>query len=198
MHPLRSAAVSIAVILVLCPPLAATSPSIGVFLDRNCTMCSGTATLLVPFTFYIAARLEPSLDGISGAEFRVLGLPASWNTIYVPMVVEPSPGLLVVGDPFGSGVNVAFASGCSSTGGCVPLFTCYVTPFATEPNVRMSIRFRPTPWNCGALCCPILWRCDPPEYTVMCVLGGEAVFNGPPCTVGVEQATWTQVRRLYD
>jgi hypothetical protein len=199
MHRLWSVALSVAIFLVLCAPLAATSPTIGVYLDRDCTMCSGTVALLVPFTFYLSARLEaPLSDGIVGASFRVDGLPASWNTIYVPMVVEASPGLSVLGDPFTGGCDVGF-DGCTGSLGCVPLFTCHVVPFADDRNVRLIVRHHPSPVNCGKIpCCPLLFECDAPFYTAMCVPGGEAVFNGPPCTVGVAQATWTQIKRLYN
>ena len=200
MRPLPSAFSSVAVVLVLCSPLAA-APGIGVFLDPDCTVCSGTATFLVPFTFYIAARLEPPVaEGIEGASFRVDGLPASWNTINWPMVCEPNPALsFISGNPISyQGTTVAFANDCSGPASCVTLFTCHVMPFATETNVRLRVRAEMT--YCGGpfFCCPELIRCDPPVFTALCVPGGEAVFNGPPCTVSVERATWTQIKRLFE
>ena len=198
MRSLLAALSSAGLVVAICTPLGA-APGIGVFLDPGCTMCSGTATFLVPFTFYIAARVEPPfVEGIAGASFRVEGLPSSWNTIYVPIDCEPNPVLsLVIGTPFSSyGTHVAFANNCSGPASCIPLFTCHVIPFATETNVRL--RVRPVPYPCPSYCCPELLRCDPPIYTSVCVAGGEAVFNGPPCTVGVQRATWTQVKRLFD
>jgi hypothetical protein len=39
--------------------------------------------------------------------------------------------------------------------------------------------------------------CDA-EFTKLCVAGGEAFVNRSiPCNVGVEPATWTQVKGLY-
>jgi hypothetical protein len=39
--------------------------------------------------------------------------------------------------------------------------------------------------------CPVLFLCDHPTFTALCVSGGQVIINpaGPSCTVGVEQAT---------
>jgi hypothetical protein len=113
------------------------------------------------------------------------------------MVCEPNPALsLVIGEPFnGYGTSVAFAGNCSGHASCITLFSCRVMPFATEPDVRLRVRGVPFP--CPDRCCPQLVRCDPPVFTAICVYGDEAIFNGPPCTVGSETSSWTQIKRLF-
>ena len=46
--------------------------------------------------------------------------------------------------------------------------------------------------------CPVLVLCDAPIFTTICVPGGQAIWNGPPCTVGVDQKSWSGVKNLFN
>jgi hypothetical protein len=43
----------------------------------------------------------------------------------------------------------------------------------------------------------VLVKCDAPVYTLICVPGGSAIINGTPCTVAVEETSWSTVKGLY-
>jgi hypothetical protein len=55
--------------------------AIGLYFDADCTTCSATVTPGDPFTLYVNATLAGgTADGITAAEFRISGMPASWFT----------------------------------------------------------------------------------------------------------------------
>src|SRR2546426_8730116 len=178
-------------VLVFPPPtVAQTREAIGLFFDADCSTCSATIPPGQQKPLYIGAlRGGASAQyGLTGAEFRVVGLPPEWIVTCTP---NPS-SVTVLGDPFGAGADMGFFP---LAGTCVGLFTCSIT--ATTDAVvylRVTAHSRPHP------VCPsspaILCDCAP-AITIVCASGGEAVINGGACTVGVQTKTWSQVRRLY-
>lgn len=170
-----------------------SAQSIGVYFDTAATDCDATIQANTPGTFYLIARLEGSFsNGMTGAEFRVTGLPAGWfitNAFPCPCIPE------LPGNPYAEGVMIGFAS--CQPGPLVLLFG--TTYFATSapPDVRLRVTSHSTPSNPN-FPCPLLVHCDAPVFTRECVAGGEAIINGPPCTVGVAPRSWSSIKGLYD
>jgi len=173
----------------------ASAQSIGVYFDPNAASCSGTVLANTPTTWYILALLGgPVAGGISGAEFREDGTPAGWF-----MTPNPNPASnLALGNPNTGGCNIAFAGCQPGTGGVVLLYT--VSGFATSPvvNNTLSINRHTSPSN-PLFICPLVTLCDGPVFTKVCVRAGEGFINrsGNPCTVAVEQKSWSNVKALY-
>ena len=185
-------------VVLLCVALCsevAGAPSIDLFFDLDCTTCSADVQLGVPFTLYIQARLEGSAQqGITGADFRVDGMPAAW----LVLSVAPNPlANLNFGNPLAGGATIAFPSCAGDSSQCLNLYTCTIVPTSVVASRTLTVRGHPTPVDCHGPCCPYLLLCDPPLYTQVCVLGGQAILNGPPCTVNVERQTWSRFKSLY-
>lgn len=174
---------------------SASAASIGLFFDPAGGTCSTSIAPFTPFTMYILAILGgPSAGGITGAEFRVDGLPPGWFA--TPTASNP-PWNAQVANPFTGGCNIASASCVPGAGGVVQLYM--VSGFATSAvsNQYMSVQRHTTPSNPNFQC-PLLVLCDIPVYTKVCVNGGVAIINGGNCTVGVEQTSWSTVKALFE
>jgi len=131
-------------------------------------------------------------DGLTGAEFRISGLPREWLAI-----TTPTPGAYTVsGDLFGDGVRIYFPQAQYSD----PLLLFTVTLWPPSPGAAAILRvdtlvpppypFFPCPGVLGGDC-----GFDP---GLVCAGGGVLYVNSDRCTVGIEPGTWSQVKRLYD
>jgi hypothetical protein len=179
---------------LLCPlPSAghANSGSIGIYLNAEGTSCSAAVEAYVPFTLYVIADLAgPTTAGISAAEFQIVGLPSEWF-----ILVTSNPLASFVGGNPAHGNSVIMFPDCQTgSAGRVNLFTIYVGPYWTPDNLRLRVAAWGCPYTCLA---PVLRACDAPAYTGYWVPGGEAVLNGPPCTVDHEPIAWSEVKQLY-
>jgi hypothetical protein len=167
----------------------ASAQSIGVFFDLGGNDCDATVAMFTPAAYYILAGLGgPSVGGITGAEFRVDGTPGAW---FPSATANPSANV-TLGSPLTGGCNIAFPV-CQAAG---PVLLYTVNMFATSAVVNdyLSVgRHNTTP----SLLCPVQVLCDAPVYTLVCVAGGVAIINGPPCTVAVEETSWSTVKGLY-
>jgi len=177
---------------------SAFAQSIDMVGDPAGTTCSGT---LMPGTtpfLYIIARQGPNApDGITGAEFWVSGFPATWLSI-----VTPNPASAVaLGSPFATTppfrANIAFPA-CQpwSGNGIIPLYTIQVIPLSVVGETYLQVQIANPPSNIDYTG-PIVTLCDPPIFTAVVVDGGTFIMNGRPCTVSVEEKTWSQVKALY-
>ena len=176
----------------------ALASSIGVFFAADGSDCDAT-NAPGPFTFWIGAVLhgDAAAGGITGAELRVDGVPqppewfmtATCNPLTFCDFVPP--------DPTGGGANIAFPICQPESGGSfLLLFT--VSGFAvTSPTRTFKVERHTTPSNPN-FSCPLLFLCDAPVFTRLCVPGGEAFLNGGVCTVGVEKKSWSSVKSLFD
>src|SRR5262245_18156055 len=84
----------------------ASLTSIGVFFTPDASDCDYVARTLEPFTTYVLAVLgtDAAADGITGVEFRLIGIDPSWLD-----TVTPSPlASIVLGDPIGIGAGIVF------------------------------------------------------------------------------------------
>ncbi|MFQ5599713.1 MAG: hypothetical protein ACE5G2_04075 [Candidatus Krumholzibacteriia bacterium] len=140
-----------------------------------------------------AAPLGIATGGITGAEFRVEGAPSGW--FFFPTANPESS--IAFGDLLGFGTNIAFPS-CQSTPS-VNLYTVIVIRVSAVNDRLLSVLPLQV-FGCPDLCCVLLTVCDAPIFTKICVVGGEALINGTgdPCTVAVEQTTWSTLKSLYN
>jgi len=183
------ALLSLAALLAAGP---AAASSIGVFFAADGSDCDATQALFTPLDIYIMAVLggDAAQGGITGAEFRMDGIPPGW---FNSATANPV-GTVALGNPIGGGCNLGFSS-CQS-GALVLLYT--INSFATTSLSNLTYRVLPhsTPSN-PFFPCPLLVICDAPDYTKVCVPGGTAFVNGGACTVGVAPTSWTGVKALY-
>jgi len=182
------------------PAVSTLDVTLGVFFDREGTMCSGTIRPGQPGTIYILAKSAPGTEIISGAEFRFAGLPASWTVFPVP-----NPRCLSLGNPFGAGVNIAATNldgtACSPAWSTYLMYTVLVIAGEDEDDVRFELVNREPPTN-PAFRCPLVTDCTY-AFEAHCVETSPCFVNTTapaPCAVtptAVEQATWTKVRTLF-
>jgi hypothetical protein len=124
----------IALICALSSSALAGRASIDLSFDAEGSNCSRSVSAGVPFEFYIQARTAgAAAGGITGADFRVDGIPAAWLP-FVSWVANP-PGATTLGDPV---------------------------------------------------------------FTAIPVLRGQAILNGPPCSLALETRTWSEVEATHE
>jgi hypothetical protein len=179
-------------VLLIATQAAAAQPSIGLFSDDDCGSCNlnfsgpgATATLYIK-----AVGIAPGdlCGGLTGAEFRVVGLPSGWSAVSTPTPIAD----VTIGDPFGAGANIGFLP--SVPGTCITLFTVVVTGDTQPATLRVERHSQVSNPNFQ---CPILRGADP-CFTTYCVTGGTVLVNaGLPCAVGVDRSHWTDVKELY-
>jgi hypothetical protein len=169
--------------------------SIGVFFDPEGVTCTVTQAPNTNGIAYILAAPGSGYlsGGISGAEFRLDGMPAAWISI-----VQPNPeAVLSLGSPVTGGCNISFSSCQSGTNGLVLLYTIRYFVVTTLDSVHLRVTARTTPSN-PHWPCPLLMGCEPPDPTVLCVQGGVAAINDPTfCRPAVIQRTWSRVKAVY-
>ena len=177
----------------------AFASSIGVFFAADGSDCDAVQ-VPGPFTFWIGAVLnaDAAAGGITGAEFRIDGVPQQPEWF---MTATRNPlANLSVGDPVlaGAGANIAFPV-CQPEAGGSFLLLYTVSGFAqTAPVARtFKVERHTTPSNSN-FPCPLLVLCNAPVFTLLCVPGGEAFLNGGPCTVAVEEKSWSSVKSLFN
>ena len=100
------------------------------------------------------------------------------------------------GNPLAEGCTMQFASCQSGTSGVVLLYTIDFLLLSSIGETYFSILRHTTPSN-PLFQCPVLILCNGPSSTRICCAGGQAILNGRPCTVAVEQKSWSQVKDLY-
>jgi hypothetical protein len=133
-------------------------------------------------------------DGITGAEFRIDGLPAGWI-----VQAEPSPpSASVTGDLFGDGTSISFTCGHPEFAMYFELFSVGVFATDTQTDVLLAataIRPLPAPPND----CAYVYLCDAPTFTKVCVQGSGAWINPRKfgCGLAVEATSWARVKSLY-
>jgi hypothetical protein len=123
-------------------------------------------------TAYIFAILggDAAASGIFGAEFSVTGMPPE-----MMVSATPAPSNVNLGDPFGSGCNIAFPSCQPQSGGnTVLLYTVNLTaPPSGVPHYVLDVSRHQTP-SSPTYPCPLLYLCDPPAFTRLCVNGSRS------------------------
>lgn len=193
--PMRRLARIVIVALALAAGARATQAQvIGIYEDAagsdNCIQ----ARMGMPITFYIRFVPGGGAPGFTGVEFRVAGLVANppW---FINIIPVPATDVCWTGcDPFGPGVLMAFPS-CITTP--VNLLTIQGFVVGTMPEMEWTVVGADPPSN-PQFGCPLVYLCDLPNFTRLCVSGGQAFVNRPgECPVAVESWTWSRVRSLY-
>jgi len=183
-------------VMALCLSVgSASASSIGVYFAADGSDCDADGVVpFAPFFTYVVGVLggDAASTGLSGAEFRLDGIDPAWfNTI------TPNPiSNLALGNPTTGGCNIAFP-GCMR-GPNVLLYTIQSLALAPVAGRVLAIRQHTVPSNPNFLC-SLVTLCDGPVFTKLCVSGGEAFLNlQRPCTVGVEQKSWSQVKSMFN
>jgi len=186
------------VIATLCLTLAlaagsASAQSIGFYFDANGGSCSTNVAANTPVNAYMIANLGGAASGgITGAEFRVDGWPAGW---FGAPSRNPAANI-DVGNPLQGGTNIAFPTCQPGSGGRVLLFTLNAFATSSPSNLYIRVLQHTSPSNPNFVC-PLVTLCDA-VFTKICVTGGVAIINGPPCTVATTSASWSTVKEMYN
>jgi hypothetical protein len=142
-------------------------------------------------TLYVVAAMfgDEATNGITGAEFRIQGFPASWFP-----GATPNPAATAIGDPLGAGCSISFAL---STRPWFAVLLYTLNYFPTDAEVRNVNVVTATPPFDPQFDCPVMILCDV-NRTRLCVTGGYFRFNNiEPCELAVEQTRWSEVKALY-
>ena len=193
--------------MVLTSAAVAQDGTLGVYLNDTGTVCEGS-TGGAPLTGSIWVNLAgASSSGIQGAEFRID------NTMFTDYLIAPTANPsanVTLGNPFDQlGVNIAFPSCKTGTGGRVQLYTFSVIELTSPApeDAWLTVRQHFTSSNPNFKC-PLVNLCDDPAFTAVC-LGAEesdhwrAVVNpsvgttGDCTPVAVEEATWSAVKEVF-
>ena len=193
---MRVLALSVLLALWISAPQAQT---IGLFADPLGTDCN----LQIPFpgspvaVYAVATLAGPAADGVSGASFRIEGLPAGWTA-----VVAPGPNVTFMnGDPFSAGALISL-DGCVSSQPLV-LWTALITPTSYVENTELTVVAHATyPPMCSienpcSQSCPFFCDCDVWGGNCICAETLPSHINGDPCVVAVPQHRWGQVKQVY-
>jgi hypothetical protein len=178
---------------------AGASPtSIGAFFDVDAADCESSVVQFVPFNVYLSAVLgtDAAGSGITGANFRVDGL-----TDLVLSIVPIPAASAAVGNPTTGDGAIAFPMCMTGDGPRKVVLLYTITCLATEPVAPRIVSVDNITRPCDSGCCrfaPRVALCDAPVYTYFYVLGGQALLNSGSCTVGVQPASWSAVRSLFN
>ena len=206
---MRTATVALLAASVLWTAQPAAAARIGVYNDPNGQLCP-QAQPFAPTTWFVLALLAPdACGGISGAEFRIDGVPTNAEGWFVQ--VNPPPGVVGIGDPLAAGVHFNYPECQSSASGVVVLFTLTVFQVSGAPVVDRLVQIlaHQTPSD-PLLDCPVLRLCDAPALTGICVQSATTRINGSgfcpcqfdclpgPCPpLAVAPAAWSTVKQLF-
>jgi hypothetical protein len=172
--------------------------SIGIYSDSACSGNSLTLHAGESAVIHVSGNTLPAPDWaienqIDGAEFRIEGLPPGWQA-----VVVPAPGLTVIGDPLGNGIDLALIP----RSGCVPFLTLTIQATYELQDVGLRAVAHRTPGNQWPGCptdCPLLhYNCGAPcDVCATCATGLSLCINPTDCRVSVSNRSWGAVRMLY-
>jgi len=125
-------------------------------------------------TAHIIAFLAPgpTSNGITGAEFRVVGMPPEMGVTAIPNPLAN----LDLGNPFGDGCNIAFPTCQTGSSGIVLLYTVQLfVPPTGVPHYVLDVEQHASPSGPN-FPCPLVTLCDAPVFTKVCVNG---IRSGP-------------------
>jgi len=189
--------------------LLASSPAsasyIGIFTDPNASSCGADVGPNPRVDLHIVAILDSDEPEMTGAQFQIVGVPATWtpqNVLWVPdtgtVISLGNPAFVSSIHPNTPGVNVTFHD-CKVAPEVdrVPLGRLVLLGPPTADNVHLQVAgFYLVPNDPPS---PMVTICGP-GYEKVGIGGGEIVLNGPApnsCAMAVEERTWTNVKALY-
>ena len=181
---------------------SASAQYIGVFTDLCSSSCNVTAAPFTVENFYINVVRSDVLPtgGIAGAEFQVVH-DFEPGTLLTPTANAASN--VALGNPMTGGCDIAFP-GCQ-VGDSVNLYSVQLVFLqAGNTTATMAVVAHTTP-SSPNFACSLVWLCDDPVFTVVCVAGTEAFVNIPTygcgvedCTLAVEDVSWGAVKSLFN
>jgi hypothetical protein len=173
---------------------AASGDDIGLYADSVGTICS--ATVAAGSTLVIQVWIEPDRSGFDAGAFRVAGLPGGWTST-LSRLDESIYYIWVFGDVTGSGVHFDLPEKRYSRLG---VFILSIQATSEEHDVVLQVMPPTFSWPDAPTGCAWLSFSSPhgAPQPGFCVRGGRFTINGVgDCYVGVEPATWSQVRSMY-
>ena len=139
---------------------------------------------------------------ITGAEFRLAGIPGGW---VVGATANPAANI-VIGSPVdGVGVNIAFPTCNDQSGGgpldhiAVWLFDIVIFATTDEIEVQIYADARNPPFN-PDYNCSLVARCGDDAFALECVgTFGLCINSGSGCgtSVSVKHSAWSGIKSLY-
>jgi len=186
----------------------AHTQSIDIILDENGPACSAQVGANPWIELHVVAVLGGGVPTFQGAQFRVAGLPDTWNEENVSWVWDASV-TLAYGNPLFAATDEwddPGPGGVAAWGSCQPIQgstrrigKILILGAPTADNITLSIQ--PFQLNFNQPYCPMMNQCDAPFFTKVCVSGGTFVLNGTNnknCNItAVEETTWTAMKSLY-
>jgi len=161
-------------------PAQASPPSIFMASNPDGTGCELSAPPGTSFTFYVFARQAGmAADGITGAQFRVSGMPtgAGWSFTFVPNPAAHT----TFGNPFGSGVFITFPACQPGESGVVVLGTVNGHNFGDPRGYALRAgHVIPFPWP--NFPCILVSLCDA-NFTYVCALSEPFLLNATTAIV---------------
>jgi len=172
-------------------PCAASAVTIGLYSDLDCSSCNLDLPPGGFRTFYACIANDLLPYGPDGAEFRIAGLPSGWTASAMPNPAIP----FVFGNPLAGGANVAWSPGLPLR--CILLYSVQIGVPVLGGQARLGVVAHNAPSNPNFDCPNVTM--DWVAYPRVCAGGGQLLVNSPlRCTVGVETATWSQIKRLFE
>jgi hypothetical protein len=137
--------------------------------DRDYELCHLDIPIGETRTWRIVARAD-AVQGIHGAEFRVVGWPAG----YIHTVVTPNPdAAIVIGNPLDLGCNITWV-GCEADPTLV-LFTIETLNVSDASGASVSIEQHAFPSD--QQCSVLYHSCSGQAFTSTCVPGSSLLVN---------------------
>lgn len=177
-------------LLTLCVPLAVNAGTIGLYSEETCNSCSLTVLAGQSRTFYVRFTGGGGRLPVTGADFKIVGLPSAWSTS-----VEPNPQCTYLqGDLFSGGALMGFNH--PHTEDCFEFYRITVRATTSVQDVLLRVATSDNSfWGAN---CPLVTYHPPPDPPYLCQTGGLLYINGSgTCTVPVEHTTWGNVKVLY-
>ena len=181
----------LAAVLALCLPLRLNALSIGMFSDEGCDSCSLSVPVGQAGTFFVRFTGGGGRFQLIGADFKIVGLPASWTAS-----VEPNPERRsVFGDVFNGGAMITFPT--PHTEECFDLYRVTIHATSALEHVVLHVETSDNPfWGAN---CPLVLYPAPPDPPYSCAEGGFIFINSAGhCAVSVERRSWSDVKVLYE
>lgn len=199
-------------LLVIAGASSAYSQSIDIVLHPDNLGCKAADVGTNPWIeLHVIANLE-GIETFQGAQFRITGMPSTWNETNVVWSLDTST-TLSFGNPLFPGVSTAAWDDIS--GSVVVWNHCRVGVGSQQrigkiillgapTGEDVTLQVEPFQLNRQEPYCARMNLCDAPFYTAICVDAGSFTLNGIPkgdgetCSVlAVEESTWSTVKSFY-
>ena len=178
---------------------ASAFAGIGLFSSPDGANCNANLQPFVQTPIYVL-YLGHGGEAANGAEYRIDGMPGTFNSDYLATLQAAPNSNLNLGNGFdGTGHNVAFPEPQAFDGnGNLRLATYSMliinSNFSVPPGTQLRVVARNPPTN-ALFNCPLI---TDGGFNMQCQAGGTMRLNGGPnCTVAVADRTWSQIRSMY-